>query len=372
MQALAERLDRTRFEPFVLSLMPGGAVAEAIRSAGVPVESLRVRSKLHLVVPFRLWSYLRRVRPHILHAFNFHANMLAKVVGKKFARIPVVITSEASVESAKPRLRVALDRLTARWPDQHYANAEAVRQTLISREGTPSAAVTMVSTGVDLEAFAPEPATQRGAGIRTSTFDEDSLLFQQPSAPVEPVVVSVGRLDKYKGQEYLLEACACERTRPYRVILVGEGPMQPALEARASALGIADRVFFAGAREDVTPFLARADCVVLASTEEGMPGSILEAMAMARPVVATAVGGVPEAVTDGVTGYLVPPGDSSALARAIAAILADPAKAGVMGRAARERVERDFKVEPMVHKTELMYETLVGRHGDIAPDARAA
>jgi glycosyltransferase involved in cell wall biosynthesis len=300
--------------------------------------------------------------------------MLAKVVGKKLARIPVVITSEASVESAKPPVRVALDRLTARWPDQHYANAAAVRLTLIQREGTPSASVTTVPTGVDLKAFRPEFRTNSAQGPASypSTFDKELSLFQHPPAHVEPVVVSVGRLDKYKGQEFLLEACARERTRPYRLILVGEGPMRPLLEAQAAGLGITDRVFFAGAQEDVRPFLARATCVALASTEEGMPGSILEAMAMARPVVASRVGGVPDAVTDGVTGYLIPPGDVGALAQAIASVLADPEKAEAMGRAARERAERDFDVELMVRKTEVMYETLVGPRRGEAPVGHAA
>lgn len=363
LQALAERLDRARFEPHVLSILPGGAVADALRSASVPVETLGVRNKLDLLAAWRLRAYLRRVRPQILHAFNFHANLLAKVVGRLFARVPVIVVSEASVESAKPGWRIALDGLTTTVASAHYANAEAVRQVLITREGTPSASVTVVSTGVDVEAFKLDPQKQWGTGIGTWAFDEDFLSSQQSSTPREPVVVCVGRLDKYKGHEFLLVACARERTRPYRLILVGDGPMRRALEAQAAALGIVDRVSFAGAQEDVRPFLARADCVALASTEEGMPGSILEAMAMARPVVATAVGGVPEAVIDGVTGYLVPSGDVGALAAAISAVLADPAKSERMGRAARERVEKEFRVELMIRKTEGMYETLVASRG---------
>lgn len=343
LQALAERLDRSRFDPHALSILSGGAVADALRSARVPVETLGVRTKLDLLAAWRLRAYLRRVRPQILHAFNFHANLLAKVVGRLFARVPVIVVSEASVEAAKARWRVTLDRLTTPLTDAVYANAEAVRHVLITRERTPGTLVTVVSTGVDVEAFKPDPQ-------------------QSPPSP-EPVVVCVGRLDKYKGQEFLLQACARERTRPYRLILVGDGPMRPALEAHAAALGIVDRVCFAGPQEDVRPFLAQADCVALASTEEGMPGSILEAMAMARPVVATAVGGVSEAVIDGVTGYLVPSGDVGALAAAISALLADPAKAKGMGQAARERAEQAFNVQLMIRKTEAMYETLLASRG---------
>lgn len=355
LQALAERLDRTRFEPLVLSVMPGeprgpsgggDAIADALQVAGVPVETLGVRRKADLWAPLRLLAYLRRVRPQILHAFNFHANLLAKLVGGKLARVPVVIASEASVESAKPRLRVAFDRLTACWADGHHVNAEAVRRTLVGREGVPPDRIWLVPTGVDAKAFAPQ-------------VPDDGLRSALGIAPGERIVVCVGRLAKYKGQEVLLAACALDRTGQYRLVFVGDGPDRPALEARAAALGVAARVVFAGARNDVAPFLALADCVALASTEEGMPGSVLEAMSMARPVVATAVGGVPEAIEDGGTGLLAPPGDPGALARAIAAMLADPARAQAMGRAARDRAERAYAMDRMVRETQAMYETLV-------------
>ena len=353
-QALAERLDRARFDPRVLALIPGGALAGALRTAGVPVETLGVRHRVDAGAPFRLWAYLRRVRPQILHGFNFHANLLAKVVGKKLAGVPTVVVSEASVESAKRWHRVALDRWTARWADAHYVNAEAIRDKLMSRERVPADRIWTVRTGVDPKAFAPQ-------------VPDDGLRSALGIAPGDPVVVSVGRLAKYKGQEILLEACALDPGRRWRLVFVGDGPARAAVGARASALGIAHRVVFAGARDEVAPFLALADCVALASTEEGLPGSVLEAMAMARPVVATAVGGVPEAVADGVTGVLVPAGDAAALAQAIAAVVADPARAQAMGLAARERAERDFNVDLMVQRTEIMYETLMGVRGEISP-----
>ncbi len=346
LQALAQRLDRRRFEPHVISLMPGGSVAEAMRGGQIPLVTLGARSKLAAGAPFRLWRYLRRLRPQVLHAFNFHANLLARVVGKALARVPVVIASEASVESAKQRHRILLDRWTAPWADVHYANAEAVRRTLIERERIPADRIWTIPTGVDTKAWAPQVPDE---GLRSSL----------GIAPGERVVVSVGRLAKYKGQEVLLNACRLDRQGSYRLVLVGDGPMRPALEASAARLGLAGRVIFAGALDNVAPFLALADCVALASTEEGLPASLLEAMAMARPVVATAVGGVPEVIEDGVTGRLVPPANPAELGQAIAAILADPVRAHAMGRAARDRVDQAHSVDRMVRDTEAMYETLV-------------
>jgi glycosyltransferase involved in cell wall biosynthesis len=175
----------------------------------------------------------------------------------------------------------------------------------------------------------------------------------------------VGRLDKYKGQEYLLDALklSLEQGRPHRLVLVGDGPLRPALHARAVHLGIADRVVFAGARVDVAPFLALADCFALASTEEGLPGSVLEAMSMATACLATASGGVSEVILDGKTGFLARPGDAGALAQKLADILEDPEGSKAVGRAARELVERDFTVEHMVRRTEAMYEDLMGGLG---------
>ncbi len=354
-QALAERLDRTRFEPHVLSLMPGGAVADALRAAGVPVESLEVRSKLNVLAPLRLRSYLRRMRPHVLHAFNFHANLLAKVVRRWLIPVPVVIVSEASVESAKPRIRVVLDRRMARWADAHYVNAGAVREKLISRERVTADRIWTVRTGVNTRAFAPQ-------------LPDESLRRKLGIPPGEPVVVNVGRLDKYKGQEFLLKALkvAAEQGHPFHLILVGEGPLRPHLEEQAKVLGIRERVVFAGPQHEVGPYLALADCFALTSTEEGLPGSLLEAMSMTTASLAIDVGGVSEVIANG-TGYLVRSPDPKKLAEGLGQILENPEHAKAVGQEARRRVEAEFSVEQMVKKTEDMYETLVGpRMGDPA------
>lgn len=351
-QALAERLDKSRFDPHVLSMMAGGAVAEALRAAGLSVETLGVRGKLDLGAPFRLLSYLRRVRPHVLHAFNFHANLLAKVVRRWLSPVPVIIVSEASVESAKPRVRIALDRWTARWADAHYVNAEAVREKLLSRERVPADRIWTVRTGVNTKAFAPQPP-------------DESLRRRLGIPPGEPVVVAVGRLDKYKGQEFLLKALkvAVEGGRPYYLLLVGEGPLRPDLQDLAKALGVSDRVVFAGAQDEVAPYLALADCFALTSTEEGLPGSLLEAMSMTTASLAVEVGGVGEAIVNGETGYLTRSLDAKSLAGRLADILENRAEAKTVGRAAREQVQREFSVERMVRDTELMYEKLVAQTG---------
>ncbi len=361
-QALAERLDRTRFEPSVLSLLPGGAVADALRAAGLPVETLGARSKLHLGAPLRLWRYLGRVRPHVLHAFNFHANLLAKLVGKTLCRVPVVIVSEASVESAKAGYRVALDRWTATTASAHYVNAEAVARTLRERERVPADRIWMVPTGVDTKkTFVPQEPDE---GIRGKL----------GIAAGEAVVVNVGRLDKYKGQQYLLEALkiAVERGRPYRLVIVGEGPLRGALEEQAKTLGITDWVDFVGAQEKVAPYLSLANCFALTSTEEGLPGSLLEAMSMTTASLAVNVGGVREVIRDGRTGYLVNSPNPTAIAEKLSYILANREEARTVGEEARRSVEEKFDLGQMIKRTEEMYQTLVRGPQASSTGARAA
>jgi glycosyltransferase involved in cell wall biosynthesis len=162
-----------------------------------------------------------------------------------------------------------------------------------------------------------------------------------------PVVLEVARLAEVKGQRHLIAALA---RLDASGILVGEdiergGSYEEVLRREAERLDVADRVVFAGYRSDVPAVLAGCDVFCLPSTAEGMPLSVLEAMAQGKPVVATAVGGTPELVVDGVTGLLVPPGDAEALAEALGRVLSDPELAKRMGAAGRQRVERDFAAD---------------------------
>jgi glycosyltransferase involved in cell wall biosynthesis len=146
-------------------------------------------------------------------------------------------------------------------------------------------------------------------------------------------------------------------------VVVGDGPERAQLEALAGQLGLADRVHLAGHQQDVRPWLAALDVLVLSSDWEGMPNALLEAMAAGLPIVATAVGGVPEVVVDGATGLLVPPGDPSALAEAITRLLRDPDLRRTMGQAGRARVERRFSINETVRLTEELYATLLEEKG---------
>jgi glycosyltransferase involved in cell wall biosynthesis len=211
--------------------------------------------------------------------------------------------------------------------------------------GVPDRKIRVVGNGVDVDRL-PAPTHPRLRGELVGSADR-------------AVVLTIARLDAQKGLEYLLTAAADVPNAVF--VLVGEGREQPALEAKARMLGVADRVRFLGHRDDVPDLLAACDLFVLPSLYEGLPLSVLEAMASARPVVATAIAGTSEAVVHGETGLLVPPADPTGLAGAIRALLVDGALARRMGEAGRARVCREFSLRRMIDRVTEVYDELLQR-----------
>ena len=357
---LVSRLDCRRFRPVVCALSSGGPYTEALAAAGVPVH----------IVGFRglnrgLWTpcYLRRIlaelrglvtlirteRPTIVHGFLFWAYVIGTFAARK-ARVPIVVASRRSLgcfKTGKPHYHW-LEHLANRRTNLLVANSEAVKQDVMVREGVPGARIRVVYNGIDAERYerTATPQLRAELGIPSGT----------------QVVGVVANLIHYKGHRFLFQAyqrirASCASTM---LLLAGDGPCRPELERLAAELGIVDRVRFLGTRRDIPELLALTDVVVLPSLEEGFPNAVLEAMAAGKPVVASAVGGIPEAVVHGETGLLVPSGDAATLAGAILDLLGDPARAQRMGHAGQERVREQFGMEQMVEGMEAIYEELLG------------
>ena len=347
---LLTHLDRDRFTPTVACLYGGdGPVADEIRALGIPVTDLGMTAKWRVDALWRLYRLLRRKRPTILHTWMFHANLPGRVLGR-LAGVPIIITSRRN-ENIGGAPREHLNRWTARLDDRVIAVCELARQAEIERARVSPEHVVTIYNGIDAEQF-PATNPQVVAQVR-QTF----------GIPVDALLVgTVGRLHRQKGFTDLLTAIAQvqERIPTARLLLVGEGELRDDLEIQAQSSGLSNVVTFTGTRSDVAEILAGLDMFVLPSLWEGMPNVVLEAMSAGLPVVATAVGGTPEVVMDGITGLLVPPRDPDGLARAITRLLRDPDLRRKMGRAGRERVERRFGVERMVQATEALYEELVG------------
>jgi glycosyltransferase involved in cell wall biosynthesis len=237
------------------------------------------------------------------------------------------------------------DRLLARLATRIVVNSGAVAQRFAD---CAPGKVRRIYNGIDLSRFTPgayPTNLRRALGL----------------PPGVPVVGSVGRFVPYKGYHYLLEAARLvgKKIPQARWVLVGDGELRAALEAQCRTLGLERIVRFAGWREDIPDCLALCDIFVLPSLGEHFGRVLVEAMAMAKAVVATDAGGVPEIVIHDETGLLVPPADPQALAEAVLSLLQDPTRAARLGAAGRRRAENEFSLAHHVEAVEALYREIL-------------
>jgi glycosyltransferase involved in cell wall biosynthesis len=262
-----------------------------------------------------------------------------------------VITSRRDTGFSRNwRLRLVEERLINPLVDRVVAVSPAVAEVTRREHGLPPDRLVTIENGVDVEAWKPE-GQPRAEARRELGLCED-----------EVAVGVIGHLSPVKGHADFLQAAArvSAQAPRTRFVLVGDGPLRAALEALATSLGLGTRVVFAGTRADMPRVLSALDVVAVPSHSEGMSNALLEAMAMALPVVATRVGGNPNVVCDGVTGRLVAPRDPSALARVLLDLVADPAARQSLGRAARRHVAENLSLSGMVRRYEELYRGLTG------------
>jgi glycosyltransferase involved in cell wall biosynthesis len=233
-------------------------------------------------------------------------------------------------------------------PAAIITTARAINEMLVRQVRVPWKRLFAIPTGISLEAFAPRAA--------------DLDLRRRLDIPEKaPIIGTVAVLRSWKGHLYLLEAIQelIQQGCPAFLVLVGDGPSRPVIEKKIAKLGLQKWVRLAGYQDDVAPWLALLDVVVLASyANEGVPQALVQAMAMARPVVGTDTGGIPEVVIPGETGLLVAPRNPSALAKAIRRLLEDPELGRQLGRQARERVTATFSLQQMAAAVEGLYDLI--------------
>ena len=353
---LAVGLDPERFRPHVCCLWGGGPLAVEFEKAGIPIVTFRyprldsprnIRA-LHIFLSQvrALARLFREVEPAIVHAFLPRAYVTAGFAAR-LAHVPVLVTSRRGLGYNMERhfFFRRLGNMVNRWADAVVANSEAVKADTLSRERIDGAKLSVIYNGVR----APEG---REPGDRRAGLGKEIA---------GPIVCCVANFFPYKGHcELLAAASIVVKSFPGATfLLVGEGRQRPEIERRVRELGVGENVVMLGTRPDVRMIMGLSDLVVLASHEEGFPNVILEAMAAGKPVVATRVGGVPEAVEDGYTGLLVPPRDPEALAAAILRLLNDRDDAIEMGRRGLERMKERFTIDRMVKSYETLYEKLM-------------
>lgn len=317
----------TEFDVTVAAWGPG-PLRDAAERAGVRFVALRhVRRPISplrdLLGLLELAVLCRRLRPDVVHANSSKAGVLARLAAWATGVRARIFTAHgwafAAHHGAASKAYLWADRAMRPLTTTTICVAENERRIGIEARTCAPARTVVIANAVDVAAA---PLARPGDG--------------------PPVVVSVGRLQHPKDSATLLRAAARLGGRDWRLELVGDGPDRPALESLHRELGLEGRVRFAGERDDVPELLSRAAVFVLSSRSEGMPLSVLEAMAAGLPVVASRVGGIPEQVADGVTGLLVPVGDAERLAEALRRLLDDPELRRSLGSAGRTRAEERF------------------------------
>jgi glycosyltransferase involved in cell wall biosynthesis len=341
------RLDRRQWRPVLFHHSePGLApLLEKARQLEVKVRAVPRMQRIWDISRLpKFICALRAELPSLMHAhltwpLSCKYGLLAAVI----ARVPgVVATAQLYVDLAKKPLLRLQPRLIAAGVDRYLAVSRAVANQLCNDFGIPASKVQVVRNGIPFAPFdRPANATLRASLTK---------------ATAHPVVLMVGRLDKQKGHRYLIEAAA--QVPEAMFVLAGEGPDRAALEAQTHALGLDSRLLFLGYREDIPDLLSCCDLFVLPSVYEGLPLSILEAMAAGKPVIASAIGGNDEIITHGENGLLVPPADPASLAGTIRTVLSDHTLARRLAEAGRARAHQEFSVEAMVNGVTRVYEEL--------------
>jgi glycosyltransferase involved in cell wall biosynthesis len=339
---LLSGLDRRRWNPVVLHHGEPrlGELIERLREIDVPsAEVARPNGRR------AIGRFLRDVRPAIFHAhLNWPLACSDGIIAAALARTPGVVATQQLFSPIRSRRWMLRQKFVSAAVDRYIAVSHDMARMLRKACLFGASKVRVVHNGISTTPF-----ERRGRPDA-----RENLLGRGD----RPVVLTLARLAPQKGIRYLVEAAA--RVPEALFAVAGDGPERGALQEQAAAAGLEERMLFLGHRTDVPDLLAACDVFVLPSLYEGLPVSVLEAMASGRPVVATRIGGTDEAVEDEVTGLLVPPADAGALAAAIRRLLADRLLARRLSESARDRVHGEFSSRVVADRTMDVYEELTG------------
>lgn len=355
---LVNRLDPAVFENYIFTYVRGGALARRVDPTRCRVVELGDKLGGDYRLYFKLAREFRRYRIHIAHTHSW-ATVMEGIIGARLARVPIILHGEHGTMKTETKLHIQIQRALWHSTDQMLAVSNVLRENLQRQFNFPKEKIRVVANGVDLSRFA---LMRQGDEYKTRLgLPANALVFG-----------AIGRVVPVKAYPTLLQAAKLlfNEIPTAHLVMVGDGPQLEALVQLAEEYQIASRVHFLGARKDVPEILQAFDVFVLSSESEGMSNTILEAMASARPVVATAVGGNPELVVDGETGLLVPPHDPPAMAAAIMKLLRDTELCRQMGWLGRQRVEEKFSLEVMVQNYANVYLEAFRRRFKLSPIVR--
>src|SRR4051812_11802526 len=323
----------------------GGELRQRAKE-GLDLIPLAPKTEMDLTAAWRLSRIIQQLKPDVVHAHDPHGVAMAALalsMSTQLAKPPLVAARRVDFHLRGN----SLSRWKYRQVDCFICASEAIRQMLIG-DGVPAGRTVAVHEGIDIDRVErAEPANLHGE------------LWLPHQAPI---VGNVAALVPHKGQRHLIEAARAvvQQVPDARFIIAGEGELRPALERQIKEHHLEKHVLLAGFRPDVLSVHKAFDIFVMSSVTEGLGTSLLDAMAAAKPIVATRAGGIPEVVADGETGVLVAPRDHAAMAEAIVRLLKDETLRRQMGDAGRARARSLFSAERMVQNTLIVYQRVAG------------
>ncbi len=341
--SLVQNFDRNRFNSIVCCLNWRGEWAKELEDKGIEVIALNKKGKFDFGVISRIIKIIKQNEITIVNTHLWAADVLGRLAAI-LAGAPVIISTVQNVDIWKRPWHRFIDRLLSYKTTKFIAVSHAVKQFLIETEGIPEEKIEVIPNAVDIGSLKVDESS--GSQIKEELKINDD----------EIVLTVVGRLVEQKGHKYLFEALSMLNGKyNIKLLVVGEGPLKQRLADSVERLGLKDKVIFTGQRKDIPQILNISDCLVLPSVYEGLPVCVLEAMAAGKPVIATKVGGTPELIKDGKTGFLVEPRNPEVLSQAIEKLAHSSDKGKEMGVKAREIVYNGFSIAPITKRTEELF-----------------
>jgi L-malate glycosyltransferase len=346
---LARRL-RDRFRFCFVCLDECGELGEQLRDEGFAVHVLDRRPGIDWRCTWRLARWLRREQVDVVHAHQytpFFYSMMARML----VRRPGVLFHEHGrhFPDYPRRKRIWANRLLLRRRDRVVSVGQAVQRALVQNEGIRQERISVIYNGINVDAFKSSETDRHQVRVDLGVNARDFLIVQ------------VARLDYLKDHAAAIRTLArvIRKLPQAKLLLVGEGPEMPKIKDAVAQYGLAERVHFLGLRTDVPRLLAAADVFLLTSISEGIPVTVIEAMAAGLPIVSTRVGGVSEVVLDGNTGLLSESGDDMGLAQHILHLADNPGERCRLGQEGRKRAEQQFSAVQMDRGYAALYEEML-------------
>lgn len=356
--SLIQGLDKEIFQP-VVCCSKEGLYSDLLANAGILVRPLNMDNRYNLWNVFRLARIMKEESVTIVHSQGGGRSNFFALLAAKLAKVPIKIVTVATLverweDTSFSRRSVykAVDRMIEKFADKFICVSEELRQALMRGHGMTSQQVVTVHNGINISSH-------------QCNRDREEILSEL-NLPKDKIIISLlGRLVWMKGIDFFLEAAheLCKSHQDVHFLIVGDGPLRNELEQQMQQLGLSEVCTFTGFQKDIPAILKIIDILAIPSHSEGLPMVILEAMACKVPVVGTTIGGIPEMIEDGTTGFLIPPSNSAALAEKLSPLIKDETLRKDMGEAAKQRVEDFFSESKMIRETEQVYLDLMNEKG---------